>query len=157
MVDVPLAYFITIRTYGTWLHGDERGSVDREHHKFDTELIAADERRWLESARSLAAAPFVFDDAMRQLATAVIHELFSFRQWKEWALNVRTNHIHFVVTSRLSPERVMNDVKARVTRRLREEHLLSADASVWTRHGSTQYLWQPSDLDGACRYVMDCQ
>ena len=25
----PLAYLITIRSYGTWLHGDERGSMDR--------------------------------------------------------------------------------------------------------------------------------
>jgi hypothetical protein len=23
----PLAYFITLRTYGTWLHGDDRGTV----------------------------------------------------------------------------------------------------------------------------------
>jgi hypothetical protein len=30
----PLAYLITIRTYGTWLHGDEKGSVDR--HGFNT-------------------------------------------------------------------------------------------------------------------------
>ena len=27
--DMPLAYLITIRTFGTWLHGDPRGSVDR--------------------------------------------------------------------------------------------------------------------------------
>jgi hypothetical protein len=27
--EFPLAYLITIRTYGTWLHGDDRGSVDR--------------------------------------------------------------------------------------------------------------------------------
>jgi len=26
---IPLAYLITFRSYGTWLHGDERGSVDR--------------------------------------------------------------------------------------------------------------------------------
>jgi hypothetical protein len=25
----PLAYLITFRTYGTWLHGDERGSHQR--------------------------------------------------------------------------------------------------------------------------------
>ena len=30
----PLADLITIRTYGTWLHGDEKGSVDR--HGFNT-------------------------------------------------------------------------------------------------------------------------
>ena len=27
--DAPLAYFISFRTFGTWLHGDRRGSVDR--------------------------------------------------------------------------------------------------------------------------------
>jgi hypothetical protein len=26
---LPLAYLITFRTYGTWLHGDERYSMDR--------------------------------------------------------------------------------------------------------------------------------
>src|SRR5262245_60357021 len=27
--EFPLAYLITFRTYGTWLHGDERTSIDR--------------------------------------------------------------------------------------------------------------------------------
>ncbi len=27
---MPLAYLITFRTYGTWLHGDPRGSMDRQ-------------------------------------------------------------------------------------------------------------------------------
>ena len=27
--EFPLAYLITFRTYGTWLHGDERGSIGR--------------------------------------------------------------------------------------------------------------------------------
>jgi len=29
--DIPLAYLISFRAYGTWLHGDRRGSVDRFH------------------------------------------------------------------------------------------------------------------------------
>ena len=29
--DQPLAFFITFTCKGTWLHGDRRGSVDREH------------------------------------------------------------------------------------------------------------------------------
>ena len=28
--ECPLAYLITIRTFGTWLHGDSRGPVDRD-------------------------------------------------------------------------------------------------------------------------------
>jgi hypothetical protein len=34
--DIPLAYFFTFRAYGTWLHGDERGSVDRFHNQYGT-------------------------------------------------------------------------------------------------------------------------
>ncbi len=33
---IPLAYFITFRCYGTWLHGDRRGSVDRFHNIYGT-------------------------------------------------------------------------------------------------------------------------
>jgi hypothetical protein len=32
--DTPLAYFITFRAYGTWLHGDKRGSVDRHNNRY---------------------------------------------------------------------------------------------------------------------------
>jgi hypothetical protein len=31
---IPLAYLITFRSYGTWLHGDPRGSVDRFHNVY---------------------------------------------------------------------------------------------------------------------------
>ena len=33
---IPLGYLITFRTYGTWLHGDPRGSVDRFHNIYGT-------------------------------------------------------------------------------------------------------------------------
>ncbi len=32
--DIPLAYLITFRSYGTWLHGDERGSVNRFRNQY---------------------------------------------------------------------------------------------------------------------------
>ena len=30
----PFAYFITFTTYGTWLHGDKRKSVDPKHNQY---------------------------------------------------------------------------------------------------------------------------
>jgi len=42
----PLAYLITIRSYGTWLHGDERGSMDRrEYNRYGEPKIAASKLR----------------------------------------------------------------------------------------------------------------
>ncbi|MGH9840991.1 MAG: hypothetical protein ACREEM_19730 [Blastocatellia bacterium] len=39
---IPLAYLITFRCYGTWLHGDERGSVDRDHNIYRTPFLPRD-------------------------------------------------------------------------------------------------------------------
>ena len=37
--EIPLALLITFRCYGTWLHGDLRGSVDRDHNVYGTQRI----------------------------------------------------------------------------------------------------------------------
>jgi hypothetical protein len=34
--DTPLAFFISFRCYGTWLHGDERKSIDRHNNVYGT-------------------------------------------------------------------------------------------------------------------------
>ncbi|HWY68950.1 MAG TPA: hypothetical protein VNX88_09810 [Terriglobales bacterium] len=39
MPDIPLAYLITFRCYGTWLHGDERGSIDRHQNQYQSPYI----------------------------------------------------------------------------------------------------------------------
>ena len=36
------SYFLTFTTYGTWLHGDTRGSVDREHNIVETPYLEPD-------------------------------------------------------------------------------------------------------------------
>src|SRR6184192_3092470 len=37
--EFPLAYLITVRCHGTWLHGDRRGSMDRKHNLYGTPKI----------------------------------------------------------------------------------------------------------------------
>jgi hypothetical protein len=44
-MSIPLAYFITFTCYGTWLHGDERGSVDDEHNTPGTPVLDPDPER----------------------------------------------------------------------------------------------------------------
>ena len=73
------------------------------------------------------------------------------------AINVRTNHMHAVVTANTSPEAVMNSFKSWSTRRMVEAGLFARGDKVWVRHGSTRYLWKPAQLETACRYVADSQ
>ena len=41
--EYPLGYLITFRSFGTWLHGDRRGSVNRFHNRFGTPRLPQNE------------------------------------------------------------------------------------------------------------------
>ena len=118
--DTPLAYLISFRTYGTWLHGDKRGSIDRHHKRYGSPYIAPN-RNW--------------------------------RQYNQRQL--RTNHVHAVVSAVSDPEAVLKAFKANGTRRLREERLCWLhDFSPWARKGSKPGLWNERSVANAIKYVL---
>jgi hypothetical protein len=59
--DLPLAYIITFRCYGSWLHGDERGSVDRFHNQYMAPYIPGNEARRKHNASKLKCEPVTLD------------------------------------------------------------------------------------------------
>jgi REP element-mobilizing transposase RayT len=95
--------------------------------------------------------------AARVVVGKTIHEVCEHKGWKIWALNVRTNHVHVVVAATSKPEMVMNALKAWSTRRLVEVGIVERRARVWTRHGSTVYLFTPEKLAEKCDYVINQQ
>lgn len=106
----------------------------------------------------LAWAPLTLDRPKRDVVNAAIHEACAFKEWPVLAVNVRTNHVHLVVVAPLvHPDRVMSTIKARATLRLREAGLVESDATVWTEHGSTRWLWSEPAVEAVRRYVLDEQ
>jgi hypothetical protein len=55
--DVPLAHLITFRCYGTWLHGDERGSVDRAHNRYRSPYIPVNDQWHRHNSQKLKGDP----------------------------------------------------------------------------------------------------
>ncbi len=153
----PLAYFISFRCYGTWLHGDARGSVDRRHNLVGEPLLAPHPARERWEAGRMSHGAVGLQPAERSLVEPAIREVCVHRGWDLHAVNVRTNHVHLVVAADLSPERVLNTLKAWSTRRLRETGARAPGAPVWSRHGSTRYLWHLDAVEAACQYVNEAQ
>ena len=153
----PLAYFITFTTHGTWLHGDARGSVDRKHADFDAERLRPDPGRASVMGKQLRQAPVVLNESARTTVDGAIRDACNHRGWRMEAVNVRTNHVHVVVGASEPPERVMTTFKAWATRRCREARLHDIHSGLWTRHGSTRYLWNDSDVAAAIDYVLNRQ
>src|SRR5687767_14535922 len=104
----PLAFLLTFRTYGTWLHGDERGSVDRRHNAPGSPLLPANDSRLQYEQRNMVANPTVFDEQMRSVVDAAIHDQCQYRGWELRELAVRSNHVHVVVDyAGVEPERII--------------------------------------------------
>jgi REP element-mobilizing transposase RayT len=154
----PLAYFISFRCYGTWLHGDRRESVDRRsHNKFGSPKIP-DRLNLRKVERSnLRSAPFCMNQKMHSVVRSAIKEVCAFRGYRLFAQNVRSNHAHSVVAGAAAPEKIMSSFKSYSTRKLRGTLLVANDQKIWSRHGSTIYLWRESQLDAAIDYVMYSQ
>ena len=156
-ISAPLAYFITFHTYGTWLPGDPRGSVDAHHSIPGTPCVGLSEGRKAASARRLAHPPVELCPEERTLVLRTTQEVCRHRGWVLHAANVRVNHVHAVIRAEPSPERVMNDLKAWATRRVIEAGLHPRGTPLWVRHGSTRHLWRPEAVRAACVYVVERQ
>ncbi len=153
----PLAYFITFTTYGTRLHGDERGSVSRNSNQPGTPRLAPNPERQAREARLLLNSPKLLDDRRRASVRTTLESVCLHREWPLWTINVRTNHVHVVVTATEPPEFVMRSMKSWATRQLIVDGLATPGEVAWTRHGSTRYLWTDKDVEMACQYVREGQ
>ena len=154
----PCAYLLTWTTYGTWLHGDSRGLADRSgEHRHSQPYIEENHGRDRFEHSELRSGPVVLDEPQRTVVKKAIGDHAEFRTWGLQAINVRTNHIHVVVSCPCPPEKPLREFKAWATRRLREAKLVGSGARVWTRHGSTRYLFSDDAVERAIRYVREGQ
>ena len=154
----PLAYFLTFTCHGTWLHGDDRGSIDRQHNSWGSERVAGARERKEYVERFRMESPQVKLDAERRgCVDGAIRYACARRIWVLHALNVRTNHLHAVVSGSDPPEAMLTSLKAWATRRLAESGLIERGVKVWTRGDSTRYLWTTDDVAAASWYVLDGQ
>ncbi len=152
--EFPLAYLISFRGYGTWLHGDERGSMDRKHNVYGTAKIAVNKRLEKSDKTQLKHPPFKLDARRRRVVEKAVREVCEHRQYILRALNTRTNHVHSVVTAAKKPEPILIAFQAYSTRKLRREGLAAPGIKPWSRHGSTIYLWKDRDVEKAVEYVL---
>ena len=153
----PLAYFITFSCYGGWLHGDRRGSIDRKHNEPGSPPLEPSREREATAQGRLKHGTFLLDAPRRVAVEDAVRGVSDARGWQLVAVNVRTSHVHVVVAADQAPELVMRAFKAWSTRQMRDRRLMDADASAWSRHGSTRYLWDTRDVEEACQYVVHGQ
>jgi REP element-mobilizing transposase RayT len=152
-----MRYFITFVCYGTHLHGDASGSVDRHHNLYGNRLVEANPELVAVRRQQMDQAPYSLDRDRRATVLSALREVCEFKGWSLWAAHVRTNHVHAVVEADGRPERVMHAFKSYASRELNRLEIDPPDRKRWARHGSTRWLWKDEDVREAIRYVVEGQ
>ncbi len=147
----PLAYHITWHTYGSWLPGDSRGWVKDGVPG----IQPPDTKLQVEVEAALSHDRPLLSPEQREIVEQTIREHCAIRGWKLHAVNVRSNHVHVVVTAARSPEDVMNQLKSWSSRKLNEH--AGTKGRWWTYHGSTKWINDEEYLANAIRYVLEGQ
>ena len=150
----PKAYFITFRTYGSWLRGDRRGWTDRRNNVPDTPHLEPDDALAGKDLQRLKHPPVTLSSVARRVVEEAVRDECAHHGWPLLALNVLATHVHLVAESDRKPEYVMTTLKAAATGRMRAAGIFDPDTKVWARHGSTVYLWSEYSVADACDYVL---
>ena len=112
----PTAYFLTWTSYGTRLPGDDRGW----NRKGDEANLHPDPLGHDSAGSRLKEAPFQLAENDREVVEATIRKHCEIRKWILHALNIRSNHVHVVVSAaNYDPETVASQFKAWCTRMLK--------------------------------------
>jgi REP element-mobilizing transposase RayT len=147
----PDADHLTLRTYGTWLPGDDRGW--RRHGDTGPARPPSPAlRAWCE--RQTVAPPLYQTAPQRRIVEAAVRETCAHRGYMIHALAVQRSHVHVVLRAARAHEFVMADLKRWATRALRRDGL-PREQPVWADHGSTRYLLSPQRRGRAERYAHD--
>lgn len=167
-------WLLTSTTYGTWLPGDQRGSVTsvrdarpgeakassrREHDRFG-EACEPAMPGIRSSAAGLLKGPVVWltvDQAHTVISQ--LKETAEYRGWRLLVAAVMRNHFHVVIGSRedVDPRKVLNDLRAYSSRRLSRDFGRPASGKWWTRNGSRRWLFDEEAIYAAINYVLHKQ
>ena len=161
MYSDPLAFLLTFTTYGTWLHGSVKGSVDAQHNRYGDDFIEEDAEWERQEFSKLKCPPVYLSEQQRTIIESAMREACEFRQWFLHEINVRTNHVHVVVTADENPKKIIEKLKTRATMAIRHQNCHQsrnrkvAEPPLWTRGGSGRYLWNEEAVQAACKYVRE--
>jgi REP element-mobilizing transposase RayT len=157
-------WLLTWRTYGTWLPGDERGSITRvrdgdgprvEHDVVGTFMDGPMRGLELSARNAMKGPPILLSYEQAVQVAEQFQETARHRTWSILAGAVMSNHVHLVIAVLGDPDpgKMLVDFKAWGTRRLNARWGKRPNGSWWSEGGSKRKLPNEDAIFGAVNYV----
>ena len=149
----PLAYHITWGTYGTRLHGDARGTVDRDHNEYGTPVLGPDPERQRIEQQRLKFPPVVLTTDERQFVESTVPDVCRRGHWDYVESAAGPDHVHTVLSSPFDPETIRRLLKRWIGQTLSDRRPLPPGATWWAEDGSIRWISDHWYLGNAAYYV----
>jgi len=153
MDDVPLAYHITFGTYGTRLHGDPRGTIDRSMNRPGDPIVGADPAPWLRESRAMRFPPVVLTPDQRRFVEAAVPEVCTKGGWTHLASSAGEDHAHVLLSTAAHGAAVRRWLKRWLGERLSARWPLSDGQTWWAEGGSVKWVWKADYFDNVYEYI----
>src|SRR6185295_7334705 len=151
-MDDPIAFFLTITSYGTWLPGHVRGWVEYQHG-----WQLPDAVRELEARARMTQDACTLTAGQRAIVERQVAETCRHRGWILHAVSCRSNHLHAVISAPdTPPKKIRADIKAWCARRLKELSDGTRD-NWWADRGSIRWIFNDKSLETVILYVTEAQ
>jgi len=152
--DFPLAYHLTFGTYGTRLHGDPRGTVDRSHNRPGEPIIGADPAWWSREAASLRFPPVYLTLDQRRFAEATLPDICARGGWTHLICSAGPDHVHTLLSTAAEGAAVRRWLKRWLGEALSRRWPLPQGQSWWAEGGSVKWVWTQDYLDNVYEYIL---
>jgi len=149
----PLAYHITFGTYGTRLHGDNRGTVCRKINDFRDDIIGEDrDWEWAEQTM-LRFPPRVLTTHQRNLIESSAPAICARGGWELVAIAAAPDHVHTILKANVDGEQIRKWLKRWLSEALTAKWPLEPEQVWWAECGSVKWVWTTDYYEKVVNYV----
>jgi len=153
MPSEPVAYHITFGTYGTRLHGDTRGTVDRRHNTPGEPVLGRrDSWQRVEEAR-LRHPPVLLTLQQRLYAQRAIADVCERGGWQLHITACQSDHVHVLLSAEQDGAAVRRWLKTWLGLALSERWPPPRGRSWWAEGGSVKWLWDERSVERVFQYI----
>ena len=149
----PLAYHITFGTYGTRLHGDSRGTVDRRLNRPGDPIIGRDDAWRRVEARHLKYSPIVLSIPQRVHVENAIVPICRRGGWMYRQAACGPDHVHVLLSAQREGKAVRRWMKRWLGEAMSARWPLAPGRSWWADGGSVKWIWSVKYLDNVADYI----
>jgi len=149
----PIAYHITFGTYGTRLHGDDRGTIDRKMNKPGEPIVGSNPDWWESERDRLNFPPVQLNAEQMRFAESTLPSICARGGWTLHTCAAAPDHLHVVLSTRSDGAAVRKWMKRWLGEAMSEHWPLPGQSAWWAEGGSVRWVWTQEYFDDVKAYV----